>query len=812
MRASGGVLMITTKTGFNGKSKISISFDQSMQSPARSPQMVSAFDYANMYNQRVANDTLFADAQDIAMGGSGLDHSSTVFYTPFELERYQKADMTEFYPVRDMMDDFTKDFSQLTRLNVNFTGGSDLMKFYASVGYVNQGGLFENEPFDEYSYNAESKSNRFNFRSNMDIQLNNNLNAWIKVGGYMEKNNRPYIGNNQGWDYVLAKLYETPNNAHNDLTSDGEVIVKRDKLNFRNTESVYGYLNRSGSMLETVTRLGNTFGMRQKLDGLAEGLSVMGQLTFDIYSRNTQTRSRDFEKWEMASLFDSNGLDSLGFAKVPGSSNSTLTDGQIKFFNYMYNFRGSIDYERVFGDKHSVSASFLGERQTQQKQDFLSTNYIGLAGRINYAYNNKYFAEFNGAYQGSEQFAKGKRFGFFPSVSAAWLISNESFLDDSDLISFLKVRASAGQTGSSVFTYGSDYQYLYITTWNSNATENQIGNENITWETSTKYNVGLEAELLNDITVVLDYYSHKNTDVIVRNIATIPDGMMGLGDANLPPANLGESVNSGFELAVGYNKQINKDWIISVNGNISTNKNEIKDMAEMPYDETYAYTYRQQGYSHAYHWGYKTDGLFDNQSEIDNWADQSALGGVPIPGDIKYIDITNDGVVDDKDIAPLAPQHAELHYGLNARVNFKGIDLTCFINGMGKRNVYLNGFGQWSNRDNFTEYMTNAWTPETSTSDAYPRLGNNSTNYIKSDYWIKDGSYIRLRNIELGYTLPENISQKIKASSIRFYVNGLNLLTWDKLPHEDFDPELSGYSTIGYPIAKAYNFGVSVKF
>lgn len=812
MRASGGVLMITTKTGFNGKSKISVSFDQSMQAPTRLAKMVSAFDYAQMYNQRVANDTLFADAQDIALGGSGLDHSNTVFYTPYELERYQKADMTEFYPVRDMVDDFIKDFSQLTRLNVNFTGGSDLMKYYTSVGYMSQGGVFENEPFDKYSYDAESKSNRFNFRTNMDIQLNSNLNAWIKIGGFMEKNNSPFIGSGQGWDYVLAKLYETPNNAHNDLTPDGEVLVKRDKLNFRNTESVYGYLNRTGSRLETITRLGNTFGMRQKLDGLTEGLSVMGQLSFDIYSINNQTRSRDFEKWEVASLFDSNGLDSLGFVKVPGSSNSTLSDGQGKYFNYMYNFRGSIDYERVFGDKHSVTASILGEKQTQQKQDFLATNYIGLAGRIGYAFKNKYFAEFNGAYQGSEQFAKGNRFGFFPSVSAAWLVSNESFLKNSEVISFLKLRASAGQAGNSVFAYGSDYQYLYITTWNSNATEDQLGNENITWETSTKYNVGIEARLFNDLYVAADYFSHKNTDVIVRDIAIIPDGMMGLGDANLPPANLGESVNSGFEIAVGYNKQINDDWTIVVDGNISTNKNEIKNMAELPYDDSYAYPYRQQGYAYGYHWGYKTDGLFNNQSEIDNWGDQSALGGVPIPGDIKYLDLTNDGVVDEKDIAPLAPNHAQLHYGLNIRANYKWFDLSCFVNGMGNRNVYLSGFGQWSNRDNFTEFMKNAWTQDDPTSDAYPRLGNNSTNYIKSDYWIKSGSYIRLRSVELGFTLPENISGKINASSIRFYVNGLNLLTWDKLPHEDFDPELSGYSTIGYPISKAYNFGVSVRF
>jgi TonB-linked SusC/RagA family outer membrane protein len=813
MRASGGALLLKTKTGYNGKSKISVSFDQALQAPTRMPEMVSAYDYAKMYNQRVANDTLYQDAQSVASGGSGLDHSSTVFYTPYEIERYKNADMTEFYPVRNMVDEFTSDFSKLSRLNINFQGGTDMMKFFTSVGYMNQSGLFESETFDRYSYDASSKTNRFNFRTNMDIQLNKSLNAWIKVGGFMEKNNRPYIGSGEGWSYVLQKLYETPNNAHNDLTSDGEVLVKRDKLNYLTSESVYGMLNRTGSKLETTTRLGNTFGVRQNLDGITKGLSVMGQLTFDIWSKSTQNRSRTYEQWEVANLVDVNGADSLGYSKILETSNSTLSDAQGKFFYYLYNFRGAIDYQRKFGDKHSVSATLMGERQMMQQQAYLASNYIGMATRVNYAYDNKYFAELNGAYQGSEQYAKGNRFGFFPSLSAAWLISNESFMQDVSAVDFLKLRASAGQTGNGVFEYGDDYQYLYITTWNSDATENQLGNPNITWETSTKYNVGLDVELFNSLYLSADYFYHHNTDVIVTDIAILPDGMMGLQeDANLPPANLGESVNSGFELAIGYNKQINKDFAVAINGNVSVANNEVIDMAELAYDDTYAYAYRSKGYAYGYHWGYKTDGLFDSQAEIDGWADQSALGGLPIPGDIKYVDLTNDGIIDEKDKAPLAPKYANIHYGLNAQITYKGFDLSVFVNGMQNGNSYMSGFGNWSNRDNFTEYMKNAWTADNPTSDAYPRLGNNTTNYIKSDYWIKDASYIRLRNVELGFTLPQSISNKINAGAIRFYVNGLNLMTWDNLPNDDFDPELVSFSTTGYPIAKAYNFGVSVKF
>ncbi len=816
MRGSGGVLLIDTKKGFVGKSKINVSVDHAIQSPTRLPKFASAYDYTNMYNQRQANDTLYDDRQDIASGGSGIDHRETSFYSPHEIERYRLGDSTEFYPVRNVVDDFMKDFSQLTRVNVSFQGGSELMRFYTSVGYLHQGGLFETEPFDKYSYDAESKTDRVNFRTNMEMSLNETLDMWVNIGGYLEKNNRPRIGGGWGWDYVLAKLYETPNNAYNDLTPDGEVLVKRDKLDFRDTHSVYGYLNRTGAELETATKLGNTFGLRQKLDGITPGLSATAQLAFDVYSRSTQIRDRDYEAWEVASLSDVNGIDSIGYTKVPGTSNTTLSDGHNKFFLYMYNFRGSLDYRHTFGSKHHVTAMLMGERHMQQMQALQATNYMGLAGRAAYAYNNRYFAEANFSYQGSEQFAKGNRFGFFPSLSAGWLLSQEDFLKNSNILTYLKLRASVGQTGNSVFNYGADNQYLYLNTWNNNATENQLGNENISWETSTKYNVGVETEFLNALTFGADFFYHKNTDVILRDIDLIPNGMMGLGGASLPPLNIGETKNQGFELIVGYDKKFSKDFSLNVNGNVSFSKNEQTYMAELPYDNTYAYAYRKKGYPINYNWGYKTDGLFNSQAEIDDWYDQSNLGGVPIPGDIKYMDLTGDGKVDEKDKAPLSRGQApELVFGLRVQAAYKWFDVNVFFNGAARRSVYLHGFGRWSNNDNFTDYMKEAWTPERAASGqeiVYPRLGKNSTNYIASDYWIEDGSYLRLRNVELGFTLPASLSSRINASTVRFYVNGLNLAVWDKLPNDDYDPETANSQNIDYPIVKAFNFGVNVKF
>jgi hypothetical protein len=279
---------------------------------------------------------------------------------------------------------------------------------------------------------------------------------------------------------------------------------------------------------------------------------------------------------------------------------------------------------------------------------------------------------------------------------------------------------------------------------------------------------------------------------------------------------LGEVTNKGFEIVLGYNKQINSDLSVNLNGNISVNKNKRGYMAELPFDETYAYPLRNEGYPINYNWGYKTAGLFSSQAEIDGWANQSALGGVPIPGDIKYMDLTGDGIVNTKDQAPLGiGQAPELTGGLNMQVTYKWFDVSAFFTGAAQRNVYLDGFGWSSANDNFTESMKSSWSAEKVASGEeilYPRLGRESANYQRSDYWLKDGSFLRLRNVELGFTLPEKISKQIGSNSIRFYANGLNLLVWDKLPNDDFDPESANSSTTNYPILKAFNLGVNVNF
>ncbi len=817
MRGAGGVVLIETKKGYIGKSTINVTYDQAFQSASRLPGFVSAYDYARMYNQRQANDTLYADMQDIALGGSGIDHGAVPFYSPWEIERYQRGDMQEFYPVRNMVDEFVKDFAPLSRVNVNFRGGTSSMRYFTSVGFQTQDGLFTTVPFERYSYDASSKSNRFNFTTNLNVNLNPTLDVWININGNLSTINEPYFGGNLSWSNAIAKLYETPNNAHNNLTPDGEVLVKRDRINFNSNQSIFGLMNRTGSNNEKVTKLGNSFGMRQQLERILPGLSVSGQMAFDIFSTSSLRRNRSYQAFEVATFTSSAGQDSLGYLAVPGTSNTGLNEGEQRFFSYLYDIKFSLDYQQVFRGNNSMKASLIAERYYRQLQDFLPQHFLGMAGRVSYAHKGRYLANASFSYQGSEQYAEGHRFGLFPALALGWILSEEDFLAESMVVNFLKIRASVGQTGNTGLVYGTNDQYLYLSRWTGNATESQIGNENFTWETMTKYNVALEAELFHSIFLGADFFYTKTTDVIIREIAPMPTYFFGVGDALLPPANLGEVENRGVEFVGGYNKRFNKDFTLNISGNVSISKNNQIFMNEFPYDATYAYPYRNQGYPINNYWGYKADGLFRNQQEIDNWADQSALGGYPIPGDIKYLDLNNDGVIDEKDRAPLGNgQQPEIVYGVRNRISYKWFDLNVFVTGAGQRMVYLNNYGRWSNRDNFTEYMmNNAWSEERASSGesiAFPRLGRSSTNHILSDFWIENGSFIRLRNIELGFTLPQHLTNRMGGGVIRLYANGYNLLVWDKLPNKDFDPETAASQNNQYPLQKSFIVGASITF
>lgn len=801
VRGANGVILVTTKRGKAGKTQINVTVDHSIQTPTFLPKMVSAYDYALLSNQ-VAEQA---------------GHPAP--YSDYALERYKLGDQPEKYPVRNFMDEFTKDFAPMTKVNVNVSGGSSKMRYFTSVGYMMQQGLFVHkpEPIEKFNYDAENKTQRFNFRSNIDVNLTNSLSMYLNLGGYVVKKQDPVVFSGcagcDNYYLVMAKLQSTPNLAYNDLTPKGEVLGSTKYAIGGATQTPYGYLNRSGYKISDQNNITSTLGVKEELGFITQGLSIKADISYDAHAINEQRHARSYAVYE-ASISG----DSLIYTKLGSSSNSPLSDQQAQSFNSLYKIDASLNYDRTFSDHH-VTGMILFNRYQKIINIDLPYNYLGFVGRATYAYKGKYLAEFDAGYNGSEQFAPGNRFGFFPAVSVGWVASKEAFLNDVSAIDFLKLRLSWGQVGNDRMQSA---RFLYIDDWGTGAAwpglpgsiiQNSIPNKNISWEVSNKTNIGIDADFLNMFNLTLDFYYEIRNNILLRSSGSTPGHLF--GQTNLPPVNNGKIWNKGFEAELGFQKRLGNQFYLRARINGAYNKNEIVYVDEVKLPETYAYRLRQTGYSIGQMWGYKTAGFFNSQEEINKWVDQSPLGAPPQPGDIKYLDLNGDGVVDVRDQAPIGyPNVPQWTFGAAFNINYKQFDLSFMLQGAAHRSYYLNGRGTWETQGNFTEWHKEAWTKEKYENHekiTYPRLvpGGNS-NHQANDFWIVSGDYIRLKNIELGYTFSKNISSKIGASNIRIYVSGFNVLTFDHFPIKYFDPEQS--NQLSYPLWKVYNAGVHISF
>lgn len=813
VRGANGVILVTTRRGFVGKPIIDITAENSWQSPTRLPKMVSAYDYAVLTNQVAAQ------------------NGNPPIYSDYELDRYKLGDKRDLYPVRDYVKEFTQT-SPMRKVNVNVSGGSEKMRYFTTVGYLYQEGMFKTEKFNEYNYDPKSKASRVNFRSNFDIDLSSSLKMFLNVAGYMQKKNDPIIVPNNpayandaaGYSVMLASLVQRPNLASNDLTPDGEVLSSS-KFALGGTDNVpYAMLNRTGFRNTMTSQVTTTLGAEQKLDFITKGLSLKAVASYDANSLNIQMRQRSFAVYE--AIRDPNAPDSLSYQRLGSAVNSPLVDQQVQSFNNLFNLDASLNYARSFG-LHDVTGMILFNRYQRVVNIELPYNYVGLVGRATYAYDGKYLAEVNFGYNGSEQFAPGKQFGFFPSISVGWILSEENFMKNHvGWMDFMKLRASYGKVGND--RLGAS-RFLYVENWATGvfgwsglpdgSYEPSIANKQISWEVNNKYNLGLETRFLRNFSFDLDLFYEVRNNILTRS-GTTPTGIFGTGavegdgQITLPPLNAGRIENRGFEATLGFQKSIGSDWQLQVTANGAFNRNKVLYLGEVLLPEDYAVRLRSTGFRLDQPFGYKTAGFFNSQDDIDKWYDQTPLGASPRPGDLKYVDENGDGKVDERDMVPIGnPNVPEWNYGAAVLLRFKNIDLSVMFQGAANRSYYLNGTGIWETA-NFNEWHKEAWSQERYASGekiTYPRLDPGSTaSKLPSDFWYTNGDYIRLKNAEIGYTLPPRLAQKIGASKVRLYANGLNLLTWDKYPVKYYDPELGNNLT--YPIFKSYNVGINVSF
>lgn len=834
VRGANGVILITTKRGKEGAMDLNISLDQSYTSFTREPQRLHSLEYMALRNEAASMDgiTTAPFSPEIiskyADPLQGLDPNDPDYENKAAVRRYM-------YPDHDYYREFIARYSPQTRLNINASGGTDRVSYFVNAAYLHQGGNLKTEPESVLGYDPSSWLDRYNFRANLDYQITSSLKTFLNIGSYIEEVNMPsaglYGGGDTNW-MMRDLLYQaqtilpiTPG----PVTIEGFGVAPGQIVDPGYMDrSAFEIMNRMGYRNEIRSNLNSSLGLEMDLgEAITPGLSVRGMLSYDTRA-TTAMQGYKTERLYLAQInYDK---DELSYAiKRPDESLLSLVKGADSRYNI--NLQAAINYSRTVAEKHEIGGMILAQRDNwESTAGEIPYNLMGVAARATYGYDYKYLAEVNIGYNGSEQFAPAHRFGFFPAFSAGWVISNEGFLEKHPVITNLKLRGSYGKVGNDKmggarFLYQSDITMgggpLGSLGLGQGVRQGLIGNPNITWETAKKKNLGLDLGLMEDLSLAFDYYVENRSDILISR-GTVPE-FQGVPLGNIPKVNMGEVDNSGYEIELIYNKYISQDLSINFRGNYGYNSNTVKFLDEQIRDESYVHRFRATGYPIDQAWGYRIDysngnGMFNSQEELDAFKVHTRYGfGDPRVGDFKYLDLNGDGIVNDKDQAPIGYSSIpKVTYGLALNLRYKGLDLAIFFQGVSKysSNYSQQGVYEYIIQGTYFDYHKTAWTPERYAAGeeiTYPALSTHSTtNHAANEFFIMDRSFLRLKNLEIGYNLPSNLLSKVELNAMRIYVGSQNLLTWDKLRMGHLDPEQN--DPIGYPITKMINFGFNASF
>lgn len=800
MKGANGVILVTTKRGKVSKPAISLTSQISVQQPTRVPEYLDAYNALKLYREGLINDGLNAN-----------------LYTDEYLNKYRDRSNPTYqylYPNTDWQKELLKPSSLMHQTNLNVSGGSPSTRYFVSMTYLNQGGLYKYE--DLSNYNIQANLNKYNFRSNIDIDITKHLAMELNLSDVVRDRNYPNESTLSFWD----ELRVTPSWLYPLTNPDGSVPEQRNA-----PPSPYGRLTQFGYKRLFENTMGAIVGFNLNLPFVTEGLSVRARFAFDAQSFRDITRKRNYSTFKYTIDENETDLSRGSYEEM------TTGDEQLEFAlnangSRKSTFEGYINYDRTFLDKHQLS----GMIRYNQSQDFRATNsdnggvaalpykQLGIVGRLNYTYDRRYVMEFDAGYNGSENFSIGRRMGFFPAGSLAWVVSNESFLKESKTITLLKLRGSFGTVGVD----NSSTRFPYISTWNTNGNngyqfgvdadgngyrstqESVVGNHYLTWERARKTNVGIDIGLLNNTLTFTGDIFHEHRTRILSNAKTIPDV---LGIENLPMVNAGIVDNRGFETEVTWRKVLNNHHLF-LRANYSYAKNKIRYAAE----PEYAFAYQGLKGTQIYEaFGFKALGLFKDQADIDKSPSQAGYGNIQ-PGDIKYLDRNQDGIINSQDRGYIGGVlRPKSMVGFTLGYSFKAFDLNVLFQGaMGGYN-WLTGNSAWafaSNSSILADYQNNHWTID-NLNAKYPRISSsdNVNNNQTSTFWLRSSDYIRLKNLEVGYTFPESLRTKLNLKNLRIFASGVNIFTWDKF--DVYDPEIpDGFGN--YPQQKVVNFGLNV--
>lgn len=823
VRGANGVILITTKKGSVGKPQVNVRTEFGFTQPTKRPQMLGSAEWAELYNE--------------AYGSQ--------YYSPEDIEKYRTNADPDLYPNVDWFDALFDDMAANQRVNLNITGGSDIVKYYVSGAFYNESSIYKNAG-NIYGYNPSIRYNKFNFRANVDLNLTKSTVVNFNLANIYEKSFGPGYGDTDAgiWSYTFM----TSPNAFPVQYSDG-------KLSGPSSDSgnnPWNMLAHSGYREQFWNSAQSLIGVTQDIGELwkpLKGLTANIKFSWDAWNTTLQRRSKIESFYhargraEDGSLIYDRNDEGIWIPVHTGDENLSFLIGRSgTMTRYL---EGSLTYNRVFNEIHRVGALLLYNQkihtntQAGSGDDALPYKNQGLAARATYAFKDTYFAEVNLGYNGSENFARGHRFGFFPAVAVGWMMSNEKwFQPATKVIDMLKLKASYGKVGND--DIGGQRRWVYESTivnsgsWNYGSDGNQGGtgirigeveNLNASWEEALKINAGIEFSLFNKIRVQADYFREERSGIFLQR-AGLPAIV---GVSTIPYVNIGETLNQGFDATVEYTHQVNKDLMLTARGNFTFNRNELLNNDEPDWEYKYQNRIGKPfgSGSSLQPFGLVAIGLFESQEEIDNSPVQN-FGEYRV-GDIKYQDINGDGQIDSQDqIAIGYTNLPEITYGFGGTAQYKNWDFNIFFQGVARTSFFLNGssirtpFSSGNmeraaiNEDIYGNVWMSTNTPEQNANVTYPRLSMGSggagasNNSQASTWWLRDGSFLRLKSVEIGYSLPKSLLQKSFIKSLRFYAAGNNLLQFS--PFKLWDPEKGSTDGSGYPLNRMFSIGFNANF
>ena len=817
VKGANGVILVSTKRGKLGKPRISYKAEFGIQSPTVYNRTLGSYDALKVLEEYYEN----------IQPGSAITEMPS-YLNPEALEHFRKGDLPHLYPDVNWYDAIMRNHAPQMRHNIDIRGGTESVKYFVSFGYFDQDGILKEIKRKE-NFNGNYYLKRYNLRSNFDIQVTRDLKLAVNVSSTLSERNElhntePRVTGG-AWPlwrtmasgmlppYIFPEKYE--DGSYAGVTGYGMNPLMK--------------LEYAGYRRQFRNNINGNMSAEYDLDKLVSGLKIKGTMAITNSWGYSRSLTRDqFPDYVYNYATDQlervvPGVDPLPPLTVNASTTTAPVIAPIRKITSQL----ILTYGKSLGD-HNVSALGLMNWDTYKSGSGDPANFQGISGRIAYDYRSKYMIEFNAGYNGSDRFKAKNKYGFFPAVSGGWNIGEEEFLEnilESIQLNQFKIRGSYGLVGSDAFD--SSNRYIYNSVYTRNTTANHtyyfgenpyaiatiwpgaLGNDDVRWEKERKLDIGADIRFLNSrLMMTFEYFKNNRYDILTSR-ATIPS----LAGITSPPVNMGRVENKGWEVEAQWRDQIGK-LSYFLKGNISTAKNKILEIDEAV-DQ---YPLRAKtGHPVSQIYGYIWDGYYQSLEELANLPDKRANLK---PGDLKYKDIsgpdgTPDGRIDDYDWGPIGnPSIPQLTYGFSVGGSYNKFDFSVLFQGASKGSLMSNSVLQVGNLNGRPrEVHQDAWR-EDNRNPSFPRLGG--PNFDNSTFWLRSNSYLRIKNVELGYTVPSSITNKLNINSLRVFANGLNLFTWSKLKIYDVDPESSSANANAaysdYPQMKVFNFGLQVEF